>query len=787
MEIKRLEAESKGMKQQLQDSMNAKCEAFRKFEKIQYKVTETEFKEKRFQHERMLTQNKIETLSNDLNRNIQDLQQCRKESTMRIMLLEGKIHEKSTELQMSITSEIKLRESNDMLTTKVEELSKAILKINEEFSASMIKHQQDLSKMRQNDIQHQSDIEELTKTIEDLNNELQNAKKENLKIIVDMLSPSDVGCSKLSQSISLNTEHDKLKETFTAVVHEMEEKAPQIQKTKHELINLRDAYQTLTTEYQVLRDERIDAQGNIEMLLVRNSSKKYFELQIENNALSVQLCQVLQMIEGKTVKNNCVAENYESFNNVEELQDGNVKLVGLVRELTNVIHQIDNSNVDDRVKTVQDEQMEISINENKEIYDLTKRLKVSEHNLAIFKTKYEEMLNSKNSSIDKLINQLDQTKSQLSDTSGTNIKLLAEVEHKKAQLKIQQKNFDMAKRKLQSLEDKMKSSSITIAKLENSLTHLNDELQSCSAKLSISEKSALSLTKENKNLIKLEAQLRAENEMHKEQQKVQAKMMNSLDFIKETLQRQKNDNSSAEIDEKLEEMSKNCKELEKRLENEQKNFKDFEAQANATIEKLKNKVHTKGNDYKYKNLELKEQIKNLEFKNSKLRKGLKNEKITKFRLENARSVIKKLKEENEELKQQKDEIERKLNDSIEKDSQDFISCVGSSTDLEAFASSSGLSSKDEQTESSDSKSTKVVSQKRQRDNENVDVENEIIFDENAAEKRLKIKQIEKCDKNSEQDLSEETHTVKMAVQINQHQNQTEEETSENEYSFQTRS
>ena len=145
MEIERLEAESKVMRKQLQTSINAKCEAVRKYEELQHKMTEVEFKEKRFDQERILTQNQLEMMSNDLTRNIQELQQSRKESTMRIMLLEGKLHEKSTELKMSTMNEAQLRESNEMLTSKVEDMSKEILKLNEEFSASMKKYQHELS------------------------------------------------------------------------------------------------------------------------------------------------------------------------------------------------------------------------------------------------------------------------------------------------------------------------------------------------------------------------------------------------------------------------------------------------------------------------------------------------------------------------------------------------------------------------------------------------------------------------------------------------------------------
>jgi len=702
MEIERLEAESKVMRQQLQTSINAKCEAVSKYEEVQHKMTEIEFKEKRFDQERILTQNQLEMMSNDLTRNIQELQQCRKESTMRIMLLEGKLHEKSTELKMSTMNEAQLRESNEMLTSKVEDMSKEILKLNEEFSASMKKYQHELSSksrlvelfkeksedavnvqkevtavvaelraslkeatdeygllettLKKKDLQHQHEVEELTKLINDLKQELLNgnelleaAKRENLEIAVEKICPSAVPNQKLAKSGHsitevysmyvnasedldvLNLEHEKLKETFTAVVHEIEEKAPEIQKSQVELMKLREAYQTLSADYRVLKDERIIAEGKVEMLMaeVNKTNKKFKDLQRENKDLSSQVCQLLHVIEGKPmmrrVSNNFVGDNYVTFNNIEELQQNNINLVKLVHELSDAINQIDatkTENVMQQVtessiavvesKPIQNEKMETSVVESKEFLDISQKLQHSEENLNKIQSKHEEVLSKKNAAIEQLNNQLDQIKAQLSETSGTNYKLRAEVEHKEGQLKIQQKNFDMTKRKLQSLEDKTKNSGTTVAKLEVSLTHLRDELQSCSTKLSRTEMSVVNLTKENKNLIKLEAQLRTENEMYKKQQQVQTQMMSSLESIKATLERQEKENSSTKMAEKLEEMSKKCEELQKMLKNEKKNFEDFEAQANATIEELEAELQRVHDELVMANEEIEKKSKKIE-------------------------------------------------------------------------------------------------------------------------------------------------------------------------------
>ncbi|KAL7015043.1 hypothetical protein ACKWTF_016256 [Chironomus riparius] len=957
MEIERLEADSKVMRQQLQASINAKCEAVRKYEEVQHKMTEIEFKEKRFDQERILTQNQIEMISNDLTRNILELQQSRKESTMRIMMLESKLHEKSTELKMATMNEAQLRESNEMLTVKVEEMSKEILKLNEEFSASMKKYQHELSsktrlvelfkeksedavnvqkevtsvvselreslkeatdeyglletKLKQKDIEHQNQVEELTKLIEDLKHELLNgnqlleaAKRENLEIAVEKLCPSAVPNQKLSKSGHsitqvysmyinasedldvLNLEHEKLKETFTAVVQEIEEKAPEIQKCQVELRKLREAYQTLSADYRVLKDARIIAEGKVEMLMdeVNKVTKKYKDMQRENKDLSSQVCQLLHVIEGKPmmrrVSNNFVGDNYVTFSNVEELQANNLKLVALVHEMSDAINQIeDTKTVKQEVnansstskiaavesKQEQVEKLEVSVIESKEYLEVSQKLHQSEESLNSLKSKHQETLDKKIAAIEQLNSQLDQVKSQLSETSGTNYKLRAEIEHKEAQLKIQQKNIESTKRKLQSMEDKTKNSGTTMAKLEVSLTHLRDELQSCSTKLSRSEITIVNLTKENKNLIKLEAQLRTENEMYKKQQQIQTQMMSSLESIKATLERQESEKSSTKMAEKLDEMSDKCEELQQMLKNEKKNFEDFEVQANATIEELEGelqRVHDEllmaneeidkkskkieeiskkaltkdeesqsdpesdteiaklkenmsqlrkiGKRYKDQYLSLKEQFDTLKSENekllvqigdetSKLNESIEQEASTKTLLVKARGIITKLSEENEDLKQQKEEVEKKFNDSIPKDSQSFISCVGSSADLEIFttsielpvAQSEGMVDvstvaeqtlvQDQQMEATkveETKSPKAVSQKRPREEDaEVQVE-EVATDKSdpreATEKRIKIDEVKSLTiEKSESSKVEESVALEVEVE-SQAENQAEE-------------
>ncbi|XP_070504069.1 uncharacterized protein [Chironomus tepperi] len=175
-EIERLQHDSNQLSQQLQESTNAKCEATRQCEAIQYRVTEAEFKEKRFIHERTLAQNRIEMLTVDLKKNIQELQRYRMESTARVKNLEEKLNEKSSELELSLRNEAQLKESNEMLTIKVEELSTEVVRINEDYSKELTSESYLVELFKEESI---DELNAQTDVVSDLKASLKEATDEN--------------------------------------------------------------------------------------------------------------------------------------------------------------------------------------------------------------------------------------------------------------------------------------------------------------------------------------------------------------------------------------------------------------------------------------------------------------------------------------------------------------------------------------------------------------------------------------------------------------------------------
>lgn len=209
-------------------------------------------------------------LSNDLNRNIQELQKCRSETTTRTMTIEAKLHEKAEELNIATSQIAHLTESNNSLNARIEELSQQLLSHSDEFTKMMEKYQKELlakdrlselykkkseevldeqrditsvvaelkatlkeatdeyghleTKFKQMEVQFQQEMDEKVKSIDELQDELKNAnqllkaaQQENIDIAVEKLCPAAATTSKLIRS------GKSLTEIYTLYVNTSEE------------------------------------------------------------------------------------------------------------------------------------------------------------------------------------------------------------------------------------------------------------------------------------------------------------------------------------------------------------------------------------------------------------------------------------------------------------------------------------------------------------------------------------------------------------------------------------
>lgn len=402
LEIERLENTLKQLKEQLADAHEAKYEAIIKYDEILHKSKQIDFKEKMFEEDRKVMETQIQTLTADLNRNIQELHQLRKDSMTKILTLESKFHEKTEELNISNRQLTQITENNASLTSQVEELSEKILKFNENYASTLQKYQQEMksktrlselykekndevineqknlemvvnelraalkqatdefgaleTSSRQKEVEFEKNKDEMTELINNLNFQLKNIRKENIVTSIEKLI-SPTAFKRLSgkslteiftlyvqtsdQLEELSFEHEQLKTNFAELVHEIKEKGPEIQKTQFELEALKNSYETLKVKYDVLHRERLESGLEMEVLVteIQQLRKCLLDAQKDRKELSRQIC---YMLEKGTRRDN---GDLIAFDSIEELQDNNIKLVALVRDLSAAIEKLESEQV----------------------------------------------------------------------------------------------------------------------------------------------------------------------------------------------------------------------------------------------------------------------------------------------------------------------------------------------------------------------------------------------------------------------------------------------------------
>lgn len=385
--------------------------------------------EKRLDQERVLLQNQIDMLTADLNRNIQELQKCRSEATARTITIETKLHEKTEALNIATSQIAYFTESNSSLNEKVEELSQKLLTQSEEFSKMMEQYQKELlaktkladlykqkseevlneqrditsvvtelratlkeatdeygnleTKSKQMELQHQQDMEEYEKSVENLKDELKNAnnllktaQQENVDIAVEKLCPAAAVTSRLIKSgkslteiyslyvntteeltrVKKDNEHLRLK--FSEVLEEIKEKAPIIQRTQIDLEKANEANSELNNQLETLIRERVDMRQQIEelMMKVKSLESQTKDLHRDRQDLSRQVCHLLQIIEqarggqgpsrddsvtSDMSGNEVITKKLVTFTDIQELQHNNMQLMAIVRDLTSKIDEMD--------------------------------------------------------------------------------------------------------------------------------------------------------------------------------------------------------------------------------------------------------------------------------------------------------------------------------------------------------------------------------------------------------------------------------------------------------------
>lgn len=429
-ELERLHQELRACQGQLKAAINTKCEALARVDEIESKEASLDFKEKRMEQERAILTNQVQTLSEDLNRNICELQNIRRENTIRNLQLETKLNEKIEELKIAHNQCAQYKETIDSLTANSQELSSKMLAQSEEANKMMDYYKKELqaktklselykanceeramesnemgqaitdlkrmlaeasdqygeleTTLKSINLKHEEELEEKNKAIESLkaeilhaNDLLKEVQTENMENAIEKLAPSAAVASRLIKSDMTLTElyslyvkatedcelqkreNNRLNLQMKTILHELEERAPQIKKQEIEYEKLIEANNILATKLDEMILRRTDNQQEMEEAQTKIShlERENKKLKHSQSDLSRQVCYLLKEIEqnrcGYTSENQqqlsnnlstdeVISKKLVTFSNITELHENNQKLLLLVRDLSDKLEEIEN-------------------------------------------------------------------------------------------------------------------------------------------------------------------------------------------------------------------------------------------------------------------------------------------------------------------------------------------------------------------------------------------------------------------------------------------------------------
>ncbi|KAL5288622.1 TPR family protein [Megaselia abdita] len=427
-EVERLQSELQMSQSQVKAAIEAKCEAVIKYDSVRSKEISLEMKDKRMDQEKLLSSNQIKVLTEDLNRNIAEVQSIRRENTIKFMQLQSKLNERTEEVNILTSENADLKESVLTLTNQLKKLNEKFLAQNEETQRMMDHYKKELAaktkltelykldaesksdesselenavidlkrmlseasdqygkletEQKAVQVQHEQEIEDQNKIIEDLKNEIKHAneliqefKNESVENALGKLAPSaavvkrlinsDMSLTELyskyrkasEDSETLKLENSKLTLQINNILHELEERAPAIKKQELEYNKLVTSNNELAAQLEAMIMEKSAGNHELSESLARSShlERENKKLKMSQNDLGRQVCYLLKEMEqircGFTNSQHSdkldlstdevISKKLVTFSNIQELQENNQKLILLVRDLSNKLEEFE--------------------------------------------------------------------------------------------------------------------------------------------------------------------------------------------------------------------------------------------------------------------------------------------------------------------------------------------------------------------------------------------------------------------------------------------------------------
>ncbi|XP_020297083.1 nucleoprotein TPR-like isoform X2 [Pseudomyrmex gracilis] len=230
-ETERLRAELSSLSTQLQAAIASKCQALTETEEIRSREMILDFKEKRLEQERVLLNQQMAGLEEELAKRTSELQAARSEASARALLVDTKLSQREEELRIANETNSQLRESVSSLQKQCDELAQKV----EQQRA----HEIAINDSYQKEINAQKNLASLYESMKDDANakaeELSNAASE-LQKLVD---------STAEEYGNLETKYNQL---LLQHKQEIEEKEQKVQELTKELEHANELLKTIQQE-----------------------------------------------------------------------------------------------------------------------------------------------------------------------------------------------------------------------------------------------------------------------------------------------------------------------------------------------------------------------------------------------------------------------------------------------------------------------------------------------------------------------------------------------------------
>lgn len=438
VEIERLQIITTDLTSQLQVAIDAKCEAVSLNNEFQNRELSLQQSEKRMEQERQLLNSQISALTDEVNRLTSELKTVMINNDSKLLNLETKLKETTEELNLANETINKLNEANRKLNIKNEFLSQRVLEQTELGNKLTTNYKKELdlktkttdlyktmhsdteikagklmdgivelqkllqigtekygeleTKYKQEQLEHDTQIEKKNEIIASLKTELEHANdlltsisNQDMDVALSELTPSAALASKVlksgisltqmyAQYLNVSDELNQAKEeikslkiTINEVIQELEEKAPALSKTKLDLQEALETNIALTHQLDSLNIEISQVRNDLLESTKINSHYKSENLRLEEEIqnLQNQLCFLLKDIEKnrtlavangdhnisyKSIKNSNSFENTSlplisksllKFSDIQELVSNNQKLLRVIKELTEKQEQLE--------------------------------------------------------------------------------------------------------------------------------------------------------------------------------------------------------------------------------------------------------------------------------------------------------------------------------------------------------------------------------------------------------------------------------------------------------------